>query len=153
MKKLHLTALSICIFSLGFLLSGCKRSNEAGSEGQGAAAKAKEGMKEAAQATGQYVSEQKDKFMKEAKESYASLESQTNQLIADLKSNTSEQWQQMKSDLNEKMQVVKTKLDELGQKSGQAWQDSKGELTEALNNLKEAYNKAKAEFQKTDNMP
>ena len=149
MKKQTFMIGFLCIgFSFGLLLSGCKRSEEPGSESSNAAQKAKEEIKAAAGATGDYLTEQKDKFMKEAKENYANLETQTNQLIADLKSDTSEKWQQTKADLSEKMQAVQTKLDEVAKKSGRAWEESKGDLSDALDNLKKAYEKAKAEFQK-----
>ena len=149
MKKLNIMTSLVCIgFALGLFVSGCKKNDESGAEGQTAAEKAKEEIKEAGEATGEFLSQQKEQFMEEAQKSYAGLETQTNQLISDLRNETSEKWQQTRADLQKKLQAVKTELDELQQKSGQTWQQSKDELSAALDNLKQAYEKAKAEFQK-----
>ena len=140
----------ICLFcagiSLSLLISGCKRSQEPGAEPNSAGAAAKKEIGEAVVATGQYLSEQKETFMKQAKQSYSSLESNVNKLMTDLQNESSEEWNQTKTQLNEKMKAAKEKLDELGNQSGQTWEQTKEAYNTAVKELKDAYEKAKAKF-------
>jgi hypothetical protein len=147
MKKMIATTLFVCLgFSLVVQMAGCKKSGQGGS--QGTAANAEEKMKEAADATGQYLSDQKDKFIEQAKKSYASVESETNQLMAKLKAKTSDQWQQTETDLQTKLQAAKQQLDKLPQASSQAWQQTQEGFNDALTKLKKAYEDAKAKLEK-----
>jgi uncharacterized protein YukE len=149
MKKMIAITLFVCLgFSLAVLLAGCKKSEQPGPQGQGTAANAEEKMKQAADATGKYLSDQKDKFIEQAKKSYAGVESETNQLMAKLQGETSDQWQQTKTDLQAKLQTVKRQLDKLPDASSQAWQETQQAFNDALDKLKKAYEDAKAKLQK-----
>lgn len=152
MNKSNIIICLVCAgVSLGLLISGCKRGEEPGAEPNSTGAMAKKEIGEAVEATGQYLSEQKEAFMKQAKQGYSSLESNVNKFMTDFQDENSEKWKQTKAQLNEKMMTAKLKLDELGKESGQTWEQTKQAYNTAVKELKDAYEKAKAEFQNQNN--
>jgi ElaB/YqjD/DUF883 family membrane-anchored ribosome-binding protein len=148
MNKSRVMICLVCAgISFGFLLSGCKKSGQPGSEPNNTGAVAKQKIGQAVEATGQYLAEQKDTFIEQAKKSYSSLESNTDKLMSQMQNETSEDWQKTKAELNEKMQVAKQKLNDLQNQSGEGWEQAKKAFDDALDELKNAYEKAKTKVQ------
>ena len=147
MKKQVILWLAAAGLILALGLTGCKRkTNPSGSTATDTDVMT-EAMQNTADAGTQMLSEQKENFLKKAKENFSGLETKVNDLIASMQGNKSENWEKMKTTLQDEMQTAKLKLSDLtSAKSSQAWQDSQDQFTKALSNLNSSYEKAKSEF-------
>ena len=113
----------------------------------------KKQAKEAVDAAVTYSKQKQEELMAKAKVQYQDLSQQSAELMAKAKQKAAQgsaqvqaQAQAALDDLQKQQAVVQEKMRALKESSGQAWEKAKVELEEALQNLKEAYAKAKAEL-------
>lgn len=146
-KKFSYLIMLLCAMSV---LPGCKKTDSEDSETD-KGAKAKKEISEAIEATDEYFSEQKDAVMKQAKETYSNLESETRQLIANVKEKGKENAQEISSTLDSKLDSAQQKLEELKKAGKENWGDTEEAFNTAITELKDAYQKAKAKYQDSGN--
>lgn len=127
-------------------LAGCSGDDEQ----KITAEQVKKEAKEAVDTAVAYSKQKKDEFMAQVNERYDSLTKQSDELMQKAKEQAAagkEQAKQVLADLQEKQKAVQEQMVALKNKGGEAWAKAKPDLEKALNNLQEAYNKAKAELQ------
>jgi hypothetical protein len=131
-------------------MAGCKQEQPESSAGSDAN-HVKEEIAEAANATGAFLSQQSQEFLDGAQETFSQLEQDTQQLAADLKASGKESWDMMRAELAQKQATAQQKLKELKSASQENWEDTKEAFEVAVKELKDAYQKAKAEFDAGEN--
>jgi uncharacterized protein YicC (UPF0701 family) len=131
------------------LLSGCKKQDSEPSGGADAN-QVKQELTEAAQTAGAYLSKEKDALVEQANETYNQLKSDTEQLIADMKESGKENYRQLSSDLDGKLNAAQKKLGELKEAGSDTLQKSSDAFKTAVSELEDAYQKTKAEFEKSE---
>ena len=129
-----------------FALAGCSGDDEQ----KVTAEQVKKEAKEAVDTALAYSKQKKDEFMAQVNQQYDSLKQQSDELMQKAKEQAAtgkEQAKQVLADLQEKQKAVSDKMAAMKDAGGEAWAKAKPELEKAMNNLQEAYNKAKAELQ------
>ena len=131
------------------ILTGCKQKN---SESRSAADvnEFKSDVSKAIKSGSDYFSIQKEAAVKKAQETYASVEKESQQLISDIKASGKDTWQDLSSDLDQKLKVTNQRLTELKAAGEKDLQKATDAFNDAIKKLKESYQKAKAEFQETN---
>lgn len=132
------------------LISGCDNTTPETSE-DGDAEQVKREAAEAAETIGTYFNQQKESLMEKTSQTYRQLQDDTQQLMADLKAAGKETWQETSSELDNRLTDLKQKYNAMKDSSGETLQKSKDAFNVAAEELKDAYQKAKAEFQKKNN--
>jgi len=142
--------LLIPILCFAILIFGCRKedSGMSGSE-KADANQVKEELSEAAEATGAYLSEQKEAILEQANTTYDQLKNDTQQLISDMKESGKENWEKLSSELDTKLANAQQKLSELKESGDETLQKTNNAFNTATEELKDAYKKAKAEYQKS----
>jgi len=138
----------LLILSFVILPLGCKKQ-DSGTSSSADANQVKEEISEAAEATGTYLNEQKEAILKKANTTYDQLKNDTQQLMADMKEAGKENWQKLSSNLDSKLNATQQKLAELKEAGDENLQKTNNAFNTAIEELKDAYQKAKAEYQKT----
>ena len=86
--------------------------------------------------------------MKKANEAYSELEKDTKQLLSDIKDTGKASWQALTDNLNNKLDATKAKYNDLKEAGADNLHATSEAFDVAVEELKDAYKKAKAEFQK-----
>ena len=128
-------------------IPGCKKENTESSSNV-SAEQVKDKAMEAVEAGGAYLNQQKEMIFNKASETYSQLEKETQQLISQLNASGKEVWQNVSDDLGKKLNLSKEKLDTLKQAGKEDLQKTQDAFNDAAEQLRKAYEKAKAEFQK-----
>ncbi len=128
---------------------GCKRqSDEPPADANSGSVKTE--IKEAVDASGDYLKRQKDAIVEKTSEIYSQLDKDTRQLLTDIKESGRETWQKSSVELDAKLAVAKQKFDELKDAGGDNVQKAQDAFNVAIDELKDAYGKTKAEMTKED---
>lgn len=143
--KRTLTAL-VALAALGALaLTGCG----SGDDQKVTAQQVKKEAKEAVNTAVAYSKQKQEEWFAQAQAQYQELEKETSQLMDKAKEKAAAGQDKAKdilADLQKWQAVAQEKLKAMQSASGEAWEKAKVELDEALQNLKQAYLKAKAEL-------
>ncbi|BEQ14173.1 hypothetical protein [Desulfoferula mesophila] len=143
--KRALAALTALV-ALGVLaLAGCGSDDDQKVTTQ----QVKKEAKEAVSTAVAYTKQKQEKLMAQAQAQYQELEKEASELMDKAKEKAAAGHDRAKealADLQEKQEVVQEKLKVMQSSSGKAWEKAKVEFDEALQNLKQAYQKAKAEL-------
>lgn len=143
--KVTVTAL-VALAVLGALaLAGCG----SGDDQKVTAQQVKKEAKEAVNTAVTYSKQKQDELIAQAQAQYQELEKETSQLMEKAKEKATagqDKAKEVLADLQKQQAVVQEKLKAMQSASGKAWEKAKVELEEALQNLKQAYQKAKAEL-------
>ncbi|MCB2226195.1 MAG: hypothetical protein KQH53_05905 [Desulfarculaceae bacterium] len=136
----------ITLIALGALaLAGCGDNGDK----KVTAEQVKKEAKEAVNTAVAYSKQKQEELMAQAKAQYQELERETSQLMDKAKEKAAagqDKAKEVLADLQKRQAVVQEKLKAMQSASGKAWEKAKVELDEALQNLKQAYQKAKAEL-------
>ena len=135
----------MCVFSV-ISVAGCKKDNS-GSSTDTELNQVKKDLSETAADTKDYLAQQKNAFIDKAQESCTQLENETQKLLTDLKTSGKEKWQALSSKLNDKLTVVQEKFKSLKEASAENIEKSKDAFNAAIDDLKQAYEDAKSQFQ------
>jgi Ribonuclease G/E len=146
MKVIQWTAALLVIS----LLIGCEQEDTTMSRPNHPTAEdVREQAAEAAQTTGDYLRDKKDALVAQTERQLADLEQQWEAL----RENADEKGEQAKVKYDEMSQAVKLKMDaarvklaELKASTGDAWQDMKTGLSQAMDDLGDALTRARANF-------
>jgi thiamine biosynthesis lipoprotein ApbE len=142
--KMNLLHLSLCCI---FIFTGCKnKKSESSNTTDTNEIKTK--VSQTVKATGDYLQKQKDAAVELAQKNYAQMEQETNQLISKIKTSAPQDWEKMTTDLQGKLDLTHKKLQELEGAGKDTWQDTQNAFDAAVKELKQAYQKVKAEFEK-----
>lgn len=144
MKRLVCLTAAILAAAL-LVLAGCSGDDEQ----KVTAEQVKKQAQEAVNTAVAYTKQQKDELMAKFNEQYDSLMKQGDELMAKAKEQAAagqEKAKQVLADLQEKQKAVQEKMAAMKDAGAEAWAQAKPELEKALENLKEAYNKAVAEL-------
>ena len=146
LKKSRLVVAALCFF---VLFAGCKKTDSDKTTDEETKEMKKE-MSEAFEATGEYLSEKKKELMKKSSETYDQVKGDTQQLITDIKESGKDKWEDLNAEYNldEKLENARQKLSELKKAGEENLQDTKDAFDTAIDELADAYQKAKAEYQK-----
>ena len=128
-------------------ISGCKKESPE-STSDVSAEQVKNKTMDAVEAGGAYLNQQKEIILNKASETYSQLEKETQQLISKLNTSGKAAWQNVSEDLGKKLNLSKEKLDALKQAGKEDLQKTQDAFNDAAEQLRKAYEKAKAEFQK-----
>jgi hypothetical protein len=110
-------------------------------------------QKEAAEAivtTDNYLEQEKEKIMEKANQNYNQLKEDTQKLLSDIKQSGKDTWQGAQSELDSKLAALNQKFTDLKESGEENMQKSKDAFNVAVDELKDAYEKTKAEFEKDD---
>ena len=138
--------LILCLLVLSF---GCKKEDSE-TAGSADANQVKEEVTEALEVTGAYLDKEKDAIMAKANDTYDQLKNDTQQLISDIKESGKANWQELSSGLDKKLASAQQKLSELKEAGKENLQKSSDAFNTAVDELKDAYQKTKAEFEKSE---
>ncbi len=127
-----------------FIFAGCK-----GKSGGTDANQVKEKVSQAVETTGSYLAEQKDAAIKKSQDAYESTEKETKDLIAKIKNSSVQDWQKMSSDLQAKMDTAQQKLSDFKEASLDKAKAAENAFDTAIKELKDAYQKTKTEYEKS----
>lgn len=134
MQRLMLT-----IVFLGLLAAaGCKKSQPVTQE------QVKEDVKQAAEATGEYLGQKNDAMIAQVKETYSKFEGQIQTFLSDLKNQSEEKWLTVKPDIEAKLEITKQKFTDMNQAGSDKFDQAKKAFDDAMQDLKDAYEKAKS---------
>ena len=145
-EKKYILALLLCSI---VILTGCKQKNPE-SRSATDANEFKSEVSKAIKSGGDYFNTQKEAAVKKAQETYTTVEKESQQLISDIKASGKEAWQDLSSDLDQKLTVTNQRLTELKAAGEKDLQKATDAFNSAIEKLKESYQKAKTEFQKTN---
>lgn len=129
-----------------FAVAGCSGDDEQ----KVTAEQVKKEAKEAVDTAVAYSAQKKDEFIAQVNQQYDSLMQQGNELMDKANEQAAAgkaQAKQVLADLQAKQEAVSEKMAAMRDAGGEAWEKAKPELEEALQNLQDAYNKAKAELE------
>jgi thiamine biosynthesis lipoprotein ApbE len=143
LNKANFLYLFLCCM---FILAGCKGKKSENSD----ANDVKKEISQAVDATGDYLKKQKEATVESAKKTYDQLAVETKQLISKIKTSGNQGLVKMTSELENKLDVTEKKFQELKESGKDTWQDTQNAFNTAAEELKQAYNKTKAEFEKSD---
>jgi hypothetical protein len=103
---------------------------------------------EAAQTTGQYVAQEKDKLVASASQKISELEKELKDLEASAAKGepAKSDYEKIKPELERQLAAAKVKLEEAKKAGAQAWEGTKQGLNSALTGLEDAYKGAKAKI-------
>jgi hypothetical protein len=110
-------------------------------------------QKEAAEAivtTDDYLRQEKERIMENATQSYNQLKDDAQKLLSDIKQSGKDTLQGAQSDLDSKLEALNQTFTDLKESSEENIQKSRDAFNVAADELKNAYEKTKAEFQKED---
>jgi ElaB/YqjD/DUF883 family membrane-anchored ribosome-binding protein len=88
--------------------------------------------------------------MEKANDKYEQLKNDTQQLLTNMKEAGRENLQEIKSELDSKLNTAQQKFSELKEAGKENLQGTKDAFDTAIDELKDAYQKAKAKYQKSD---
>jgi len=146
MKRILLVSM---IVLLAVSLAGCKKK-EAPAEGDGKGVTMegmKEQAKEAMEATGEYLAEQKDKLVAASQEQLDNLKSKFDDLQAKAQSEEAkQQYSQMKTQFDKQLEQAKAKMQDLKDASADTWDSAQKGVKDAMDSLKQTYDKAASQF-------
>ena len=143
--KVTVTALVALVVLGALALAGCG----SGEDQKVTAQQVKKEAKEAVNTAVTYSKQKQDELIAQAQAQYQELEKETSQLMDKAKEKATagqDKAKEVLADLQKQQAVVQEKLKAMQSASGKAWEKAKVELEEALQNLKQAYQKAKAEL-------
>ena len=148
LKISRFAIIAICFF---VLFAGCKKTDSDKAADEETQEMKKE-MSEAVDATGKYLSEQKQELMAKSGETYEKVKGDTQQLITDIKESGNAKWENLNAEYNldDKLENARQKLSELKESGEENLQDTKNAFDTAIDELVDAYQKAKAEYQKSE---
>ena len=139
-KVLKLLIMVSCIV----WVSGCKKENTETASNVNAE-QVKEKTAEAVETAGAYMNQQKDALIEKAGQTFSQLQTNTEKLISDLKASGQQAWQDTAAELDSKLKTVQEKFNDL--KESDNFQNAKAAFDAAVDDLKQAYEKAKAQMQ------
>lgn len=125
-------------------VSGCKKENTETASNVTAEQVQKE-TTEAVEAAGTYMDQQKEALVEKAGQAFSQLQTDTETLISDLKASGQQAWQDLAVELDSKLQAAQEKFNDL--KETDNFQTAKAAFDAAVNELKQAYEKARAQMQ------
>jgi histidinol dehydrogenase len=129
------------------IFAGCKKSP--GSSTPNDMNELKKEVSKTIQTGSNYFNTQKEAAVKKAQETYTTLANESQQLISNIKASGKETWQDLSSDLDQKLKTANQRLTELKAAGEKDLQKTTDAFNDAIDKLKESYQKAKTEFQKT----
>lgn len=129
-------------------IAGCKKENTDSTSNVNAK-EVEQKANAAMETAGTYLNQQKDAIMEKANQSFSQMKTDTEQAIKDLNASGQQAWQDMATDLNSKLQAAQEKLYDL--KNSDNVQKAKDAFDTAITELKQAYEKAKAQLQDKTN--
>jgi predicted small secreted protein len=147
LKKLHLLGL---VLGCCVLMSGCDNTTPETSDDVDAE-QVKTEAAEAAETAGTYFNQQRESLREKANQTYEQLEDDTQYLMTDLKASGKEAWQNTAAELDRRLTDLQQKYNALKDSGGETLQTSRDAFNVAAEELKDAYQKTKAEFQKNNN--
>jgi hypothetical protein len=143
--------LLIPILCFAVLHSGCKKEGSAGSTSETPDAnQVKQQLSQAADTTGAYLNNQKEAILEKANTTYGQLKTDTQQLITNMKTSGQENWEKVSSELDSKLDIAQQKFNDLKEAGDDTLQKTNSAFNAAIEDLKDAYQKAKVEFQKSE---
>ena len=153
MKRIVLF-MTLALFFTTALLLACGDQKEAQKpETAVTSADVKKEATEAMETAKAYTRQQKEEYQKKMEARLQELDSEIQQLQAkaqssatELKEKSKAEFNQSMEDLRNKQQVATEKLNELKSASGQAWEDIKGGVNSAMDELGKAYDRARSHF-------
>jgi len=145
MKRYIIRMVALLIVVAIWTPAGC-RQEQPESNADTDANQVREEIAEAAEATAAFLSQQSREILDGAEETFSQLEQDTQQLATDLKASGKEGWSTMIADLEQKKTTAQQKLKELKAATRENWEDTQKAFEVAVQELKDAYQKAKAEF-------
>ncbi len=143
LKKTFRYILIVCTL---ILIYGCKQKDQPNETTD--VNEVQQDVAEAVETGGSYLQQQKESMMEKVNETYNQLEKDTRQLITDIKDSGNQAWQDMSTQLDEKLNTARQKLTELQEAGKENWQDTKDAFDTAINELQDAYQNVKAEYDK-----
>lgn len=96
-----------------------------------------------------FTIEQKDKAVAESQSAMDTFDAQMDQLDAEASTDSAEMsagWENTKAELSDLRAKAQSKLDQLGDASADTWDDVKQEFGDAVQELEDAYNKARSDL-------
>ena len=130
------------------IFAGCKQKTP-GSSTPNDMNELKKEVSKTIQTGSNYFNTQKEDAVKKAQETYTTLANESQQLISNIKASGKETWQDLSSDLDQKMKTANQRLTELKAAGEKDLQKTTDAFNDAIDKLKESYQKTKTEFQKT----
>ncbi len=141
----------IVLTSVMLVIAGCGKEASPPVKPEVTAKEAAQEVKEAASTAAQYVRQEKDEFVMSAEKSMdelkANLAELTNKAQAASGDTKAKLEQQIKT-LEGKWDAAQVKLGEIKNASGEAWKEMQQGVSEAIADLKRAYDDAGKEFEK-----
>ena len=142
---------TVAALAASLALLGCDQSKQpgAGTPATNSAAEAKKEIKEAAQATKDYVVESKDQFVAATQEKLNKLDQQISELgtkTENLKDEAKADSEKAVAVLREQRMKLGETFDEVKSSTKEKWQDVKAGFESALTAMEKAYEDAKAKF-------
>lgn len=144
MRRVVLPAV-VVVFGIAFLV-GCGEKNEE----DVTAEDVKEKAKEAADAVASYTKREIQAFREKAGDTLAGYGEKIKELdgkAQEIESSLQSAYQDAREELREKQEAVAKMLEELKSAGGQAWNEARPELEQAMKDLQIAYEKARSRLQ------
>ncbi len=144
MKRIFIASMALAALA-ALALAGCGN----GDDQKVTAEKVKKEAKQALDTAIAYGRQKQQEWLKQAEAQYQELKEQGDQLLEQAKQKAAQgqdKAQEALAQLAKQQEVVREKLKALQTASGKAWDKAKVELDQAMENLKQAYQKAKEEL-------
>lgn len=149
-KALILGVVLTALAALALVGCGQGEEKEAGGE-KVSAEKVKQEAKEAVRAAVDYTDQQRLELQKKLNDQYGKLATKSDALLSQARAQATagqEKARTALADLEAKLKAVQEKMKAFQNAGQNAWAKAKEELQQALDNLQQAYEKAKGELQK-----
>jgi hypothetical protein len=133
------TVIAAAALAIMFVIAGCEDENS----GPVTKEQVETDVNKVVHTTGQYIAQEQRTAVAKAKEEYAEWQSRTQAYLSDLQAKSQAKWEEEKPEIDAKMEKAQQKLNDMGQAMGDAFDAAKREFYEAVQDVNEAFQKAK----------
>ena len=139
----------VAVFVPLFIMTSCSKETPEKGETKASAEDVKRETGEALETTKTYLSQQKEKYQKDAESTLSDLNDKIKGLQSKAEqagTDTKAKYNEILEGLRKKQEEAQNKLNDLKSKSADAWEDVKSGMDAALENLKNSYSDAVSHF-------